>query len=454
MISDIIYDYFIVGLGPAGIGFINSIESITPFKIAVADSGDRMDRRNCKVLSGGKCNNCNLYQCKMIYGEGGASLLGGHKISCFPAGTFLNNILLREKQDMNYYSSLLEKLARVINLTSIDTDVDKIEYAKDFYAELGYKFKHYDSYLCSVNSLSAGYKILLKNLSKHDVFFETKILDCIRYNDFFEIYAETKKVKRYFKTKNIIFAVGLSGNDLLLSLNKSLSLNGKPNHLEVGVRIEFPSEIFEDIDKFHNDLKIYRDDVRTFCVSKKGKLSPYFCDGLHIVDGFFDVNKPTKYTNLALMYRLDSNLSQTVLSYIKKSLKSDSTPIIQSYRSIDLGIDDDLLRDYDSSISFLRHGNFRDIYPDFVSDKLIAEIKYFVQSFFKPEDYNKINIISPSLEYFWLDFPIDDNFKVAENIYMIGDCSGKYRGILQAFVAGAVLGFRLSNNSNINYDEN
>lgn len=452
--SATIYDIAIIGLGPAGIGFVNSVGEKNTKRIIAIDAGNMMEKRRCKILQNKQCCKCNKELCQMIHGIGGASLLGGHKISCFPAGTFLNHLLTKENHDIEYYSLLLKRLSTVINMEPPQTKPFSIHDVEIFYNKLDYSFKYYDSYLCSIKNLKKGYSFLLKNLENIDYMSNSKVISCKQQeDDLFVLDIKIKDKITTIYTKKIIFAVGRSGQELLNQVNNNLSLNGECNHLEIGVRLEFPSDIFDSIDKYHNDLKLIHNNTRTFCISKKGMLSPYYLNGIYIVDGFYDLNNPSNYTNLALMYRLNKDRNNTIIfDQIKDNIKHkfNSIPIIQDYKSFSNHTNNVDISKINSSISFLTRGSIFDIYPDSICKILVSETKHFVDSFISPDKQNKINIIAPSLEYYWLDFPIKDDFSIKENIYLIGDCSGKYRGILQAYVAGSILARNLLINKSAN----
>jgi uncharacterized FAD-dependent dehydrogenase len=318
-----------------------------------------------------------------------------------------------------------------------------ISNAKRYYSKLGYEFKYYDSYLCNIDNLRKGFTFLTQKIKYTDVYLNTSVIAIKKENSGYELRMRNKDGDSSISCRKIVFATGRSGIDLLNKSNIDLALGGEPNHLELGIRLEFPSNIFEGIDKYHKDLKLIRNNIRTFCVSKQGKLSPYFCNGLYIVDGFFDISVPTGFTNLALMFRIEKNKTNTAIfeSVRDKMIKHyNLIPIVQDYLSFRNRKSEVCLEEISSSISFLTKGTIFNIYPTEISNALVEETSHFVESFINKDDFNKVNVIAPALEYFWLDFPIRKDFSVNESIYFIGDCSGKYRGILQAFVAGSILG--------------
>lgn len=449
--DDQVYDYIVIGAGPAGIGFINTIKTHDNVKVALIELGSEMDSRTCQILQNKTCQDCTPGQCPMIHGIGGASLLGGYKLSCFPAGTFLNNILSNNTSDTKCYNDILERFANLFKLDENKTlSLEEIKIAEKYYQTKKYNFKYYKSYICELEQFKIAYnKFLFTGINCNlDIFLQYEAWECTLEDDnLYNIYIKKKQNKKILKTKHIILATGRSGSKLLKLLNDKFELGAAPNHLEVGVRIEFPTHIFPDIDKHHNDLKLLRNDVRTFCISKNGRLSPYFANGMYIVDGYYSKSKKTTFTNLALMYRLPENKFNPTIQYIKNNIRkiSKGIPIIQDYESLKLRQSPNLTTQFDSSIIFFKTGNIHDIYPTDIYNILVKEIIFFVESFIPKKYHNQINIIAPAIEYYWPDFPIDNNFMIKDNIYMIGDCCGKYRGILQAYVAGAALCSKLIN---------
>jgi uncharacterized FAD-dependent dehydrogenase len=97
----------IVGLGPAGIGTAHTLSySKLARSTLCLDAGKHSTYRSCPVLQNKSCIKCN--PCEMISGFGGCSVLGGGKISAFPAGGKFINIL--DSNDMG-----MKKLLEGVN---------------------------------------------------------------------------------------------------------------------------------------------------------------------------------------------------------------------------------------------------------------------------------------------------------------------------------------------------
>ena len=49
-----------------------------------------------------------------------------------------------------------------------------------------------------------------------------------------------------------------------------------------------------------------------------------------------------------------------------------------------------------------------------------------------------MNIFAPEVDYNGLSFPVNSDFSIIPRLYLIGDCTGRFRGILQAFCSGSI----------------
>ena len=88
-----------------------------------------------------------------------------------------------------------------------------------------------------------------------------------------------------------------------------LEIPTKSNRVDLGVRVEIPAVIFEDItDELYESKIVYRtekfeDNVRTFCMNPNGIVVNENTNGIITVNGhsFEDASKKTENTNFALL---------------------------------------------------------------------------------------------------------------------------------------------------------
>ena len=106
-----------------------------------------------------------------------------------------------------------------------------------------------------------------------------------------------------------IVSVGRSGSKWMETVCDSLGIPTKSNRVDLGVRVEIPSVIFDDItDELYESKIVYRtekfeDNVRTFCMNPHGIVVNENTNGIVTVNGhsFEDEHRKTENTNFALL---------------------------------------------------------------------------------------------------------------------------------------------------------
>lgn len=436
-------DVCIIGLGPAGLGAtFTLLNADLELDVVCIDAGDIIENRKCIMLDGGQCD--KKEPCSMISGIGGAFLMGGRKFSNLPAGSSLINILQSESLAQEKMNRALNILSNYISLHSPKTKKEEMDNIRKEFAKDGFDFRYYDSFLSSSMGLRTGFKEILEEISQAGISIlpNTYLIDLKIKDDHFIINLKKNQKKYHLMTKYLILGVGRMGEDVIRELWKKEGLNGETNNLEVGVRLEFPTEIIPEIDRFHNDLKLLYKNLRSFCVCKNGKIAPYYKDGIICLDGYNDTENESGYTNFAINLRLTpSPQNEEYYLTIKKNIQeiSKGLPIIQILphyiqNTARTKENEDILTTMPTAIK----GNINDIYPEPISNELKNGIIKFVDVLFKKKDWDKIAILAPSLEYTYPKFCINTDFSIKPRLYLIGDCTGHFRGGLQAFCSGII----------------
>ena len=105
----------------------------------------------------------------------------------------------------------------------------------------------------------------------------------------------------------VILAPGREGADWLLEEARRLDLEAINNPVDVGVRVELPAPVMEDLTSIIYEPKLiyysptFDDKVRSFCVCPYGEVVVEYNDGVTTVNGHSYSNKKTKNTNFALL---------------------------------------------------------------------------------------------------------------------------------------------------------
>lgn len=420
-----IYDLIIVGLGPGGIAAALEASKINNYKILCIDEGLPVASRRVNSLHGESCKCHNQNKCDVLSGFGGSSLISGTKLSDFPAGSGLIRItnseaLIKEKT--------LSALKFFDNFLSLDmTDKSNKDEGKVYYANYSYTHKHYASYSFNEKKYLTMLDNIYSSLSeKLEIKFSTKMIDLsIQDNGFYEINIEEKQVGKYkLIAKKIILATGKSGYKTLSILSKKLNLSSSTSHLEVGLRLEFPAALFNEIDKYQDDLKLISGLCRTYCVSKHGEVVGYSHGGKYFTEGRIRKAKQSSLTNLAILLRLPSSSENT--SIYKE--------IMKNYTLINKG--NIFTCDYQT---FISHNSLSlKLFPEKIYVELHREIQKFVETFFSKKDFDKIKIYCLEQDFPMHIYEVNKHFEIIDNLYIIGAATGSFRGIIQSFVSGII----------------
>ena len=434
----------IAGLGPAGIGaaLILSTSHLAS-RVLCLDAGTSMDGRSCSVLQNGSCK--REEPCSMISGLGGSSLLGGHKISTFPAGSGLGTIMSSPELANKKLTHALNIFKNYILLQKPNIPNNSIKNGRELFKKLGFDFRYYDSYICSQEDLRNAYQTMFLQIQSAGISIlpNTKVIQIVSEDNGFKLIAKQDNYEVTIVTKYLVLGVGRLGRNLLKSLNTKWNLCGRENHLEVGVRLEFPTDLYPDINKYHNDIKLLFNDTRTFCVCKDGKIAPYRFEDIFLIDGYYNTTYKTGFTNLAIMVRLKpSDQNEAIFSEIKRRVVgiSNGMPVRQILTDyLNLKTENNNLPKYSKgSISLWVWGDVNQCFPRPISTKIKEGVHDFVSKLIPEDHWEKVSVFAPAVEYSWLSFPIKSDFSIIPRLYLIGDCTGRFRGILQAFCSGII----------------
>lgn len=105
----------------------------------------------------------------------------------------------------------------------------------------------------------------------------------------------------------VIVAPGREGTDWLISEAKRLKLSITANQVDIGVRVELPAPIMEELSKALFEAKLiynskrFEDQVRTFCMCPYGHVTKESYGDVVTVNGHSYANKKTNNTNFALL---------------------------------------------------------------------------------------------------------------------------------------------------------
>lgn len=452
------FDVIIVGAGPGGM--FASYKLAGKLKTAIFEMGRDISRRKCPSdLSESYCTKCN--PCNITSGVGGAGGLSDGKLnyvhpeypSSFSVGGDFDFL------DPNY---LIEKMKEVDDIflkhgapdELYGDDLNKIE---DFLKKAnaaGIEFVPLRQRHVGSDELPKVVKSIEDKLKKDGVKIYTRktVVDI----------DPKKKVVRTEKGEEfgydyLIIAVGRSGANWLEKWAKEYNLEVAENSkaIDVGVRVEVPASIMDDITSAIYDPKLrvvtkrHDDYMRTFCTCPRGWVIREDYGDFCLVNGHSKAKEKTSNTNFALLghYEFTEPFDEPNewgrdLARITTKL-GGGNPIVQRLKDLRLG-----RRSTESRIKNNRlvqptlktaiPGDISLAYPGRAIDDILDALERLDKVIPGVADDSTL-LYAPEVKFYSLKLKVDEWMRTnIPYIYAIGDGAGVSRGIVGAAVTGLI----------------
>lgn len=450
----------IVGAGSAGLFAANEIgkAGLNDIEITVFDAGPEIEKRICPQRGEYKCAKCN--PCRIMSGVGGA-------------GTFSSGILNLNKEIGGDLDALCAKA--FLNADEIIHSIDK------FFVENGAPDKLFDPYqnlekLKELKQKCAAADIKFIPIKQRLLGSEKtptviKSIQKFLESNFNAKIVPNKKVHSFDKSKTLYFengnketfdylllAPGRWGMVWLAEQCEKLGIKTFHEPLDIGVRVEVPSIIMEDVceyvqrdPKFHIITPKYGDFLRTFCVNYKGYVvKENYEENIVGVNGHqISINGDSENSNFAFLIRqqLTSPLEDTTKYGNSISLQTTILggykPLVQTlgdlrkgHRSRQTNIDRNPVK---PTLNDATPGDIAMAYPyRFITD--ILEGLEILDKVIPGVHNDSTLLYAP--EFKRSAKRIDTNAflesKTIENMFFAGDAAGFSRGIIGAATTGII----------------
>lgn len=277
-----------------------------------------------------------------------------------------------------------------------------------------------------------------------------KVLNIEKENQEFIITTELNK----YIAKTVIAAPGRAGSYWLREQVKNLGVNTYFGPIDVGIRVEFPYEIYEDIAdvmydaKFRLYTKCYDDLVRTFCTNPQGYITQEVYDDFVLVNGHAKRDSKTLNTNFALLSRVSlTNPVEDSTSYGRDIARMALTigggkPIIQRLSDFLNGRRSTYGRLEKAAISptlkDVTPGDIGMIFPHRIVRNLIEGITV-LDKIISGLLSNNTLLYAPEIKFYDTNYQVSNMMETTcDSFYVAGDASGHSRGIVYAAVTGIV----------------
>ncbi len=304
------YDVIIIGSGPAGIFAALELVKNPSLKILMIEKGSDLAERSCPMHDESpSCVQCS--PCSILCGWGGAGAYSDGKLTLTSDyGGWLKEYIAEDDLAslIVHVDSLYQSFGAGGALHGSDTEaLGRLKRrAAGYNLELiPARIRHIGTDLC---------KEVLRNIREHlagkiDVLFDMPVAQIERREGM--LCGVTGRDGKRYEARSVIAAVGREGSGWLSAEAKRLGLSIHKNPVDIGVRVELPARIMQEITdiayegKFVYSSRRFRDRVRTFCMNPFGQVVKENAEGIASVNGHSFRNRKTDNTNFALLVSTD-----------------------------------------------------------------------------------------------------------------------------------------------------
>lgn len=300
------YDVAIIGGGIAGLMAAYRLSQEDPaISVALFEKGNSLGKRACPIITKKvpACINCK--SCAIMEGMAGAGAFSdGKYVISTEYGGWLTEFLPDETV-MNYIEqadSILVSFGATTERYMPNDELKKRCLAFDLHMSQA-QLKHlgtdsnYNTMLQLIDSLEG----------KVDIFTRTNVSDVDK--DTHTLTVQNADGEQTLQADKILFAVGRAGSMYFSAWCEKNKIPLHNNQVDVGVRVELPSMIWEDFSKKIYEPKIsyrskqYGDTTRMFCFNDRGQVVTENTNGVLTVNGhsYRDEKFKTKNSNFALL---------------------------------------------------------------------------------------------------------------------------------------------------------
>jgi len=429
-------DVVLIGAGPAGLFAANELTG-RGLEVAVLEKGKEPEERE-----------------SITYGVGGTGAFSDGKLNLTPEIGGNPTTFHRKSDDLlPYIDKIDRKFAQFGGETSYSGE------SREELKELKKKAVKYGIEFIAGKQRHMGTKKVREVIANFYHHLLDKGIDFQLQNEVQEIKSQGKgfvlqTAEGKIRTPYVIAAPGRPGAYWLREQARSLGIQSSYGPIDVGIRVEFPAEMYEPIEKVMYDAKFrlrsdsYDDLVRTFCTNPRGYVVEESYEEFSLVNGHAENEEKSDCTNFALLSRVElTDPVEDTTEYGRSIAKLANTigggkPILQRFKDLQNG-----RRSTDSRLSRVplkptlneyTPGDISMALPDRVIVNLTEGLER-LNNIIEGLTTDSTLLYAPEIKFYDTKYDVNENLETeVDDFYVAGDASGHSRGIVYAAITGMI----------------
>ena len=300
------YDVAIIGGGIGGLMAAYRLCNENPtLSVCILEKGHDIKKRYCPIVSGKSKRCIHCASCGIMEGLAGAGAFSdGKYVISTEYGGWLTDFLDRSTvlQYIEQADEILVQFGATTDRFMPDNELKRLCIQHDLHMNQA-QLKH-----LGTDSNFETMVRLIDSLRDHcDIFTDTMVTDVDTKTH--TVSFVSGKEDGSLTADTVIFAVGRAGSRFFTEWCEKNDISLSNNQVDVGVRVELPSIVWEHFSKKIYEPKIwyrskgYGDTTRMFCFNERGHVVTENTDGVLTVNGhsYRDEERKTSNSNFALL---------------------------------------------------------------------------------------------------------------------------------------------------------
>lgn len=448
----------LVGCGASNVFLaLRLLEKDKDVRITMIEKGHDSDKKICPKEKLGYCVECKI--CAWNNSWGGAGSNTDSKLSLTSkVGGILPDIVGEDNmkrlikyvydtynkfydRELTIYGDNEEELKDIINVAKING----IEVVPQKITHLGTE---------GSREVYERFKKHILNSGRVNILFDTEIVNLIIDNNKVEGVIDSSG-NIYYADK-VVLGLGRSGGSFIKAMADKYKINYNNNGCDIGVRVETSDKIMDEINKKMYEGKMvgitptFNTKCRTFCQNGSGfvTLERYSDIDINLANGHAYRDLKSTNTNFAILcsYEINGNnlAYMDTLARLSNILSGKGKILVQRYGDFIKGIpstnedieNSDFIK---PTLQGYEAGDLSMVLPY----KIYTDIKEFIDmlgSTIEGLKNDDMLLYSPEVKRYGTKVEVDDSLNTnIKDLYIIGDCSGITRGLMQSSCMGVYL---------------